>query len=380
MAAVLPAVEAVAVAASNSELGMRNAELSNCQSTNSKLNLFGLTLEELTTELATLKLPKFRAKQIAAWIYQRGVNSFEQMTDLPKTLRSQLDKVYEIKTAELIDRLDSTDGLTTKFLLKLEDDAAVETVLMRHDYGNSVCISTQVGCAMGCKFCASTIKGLERNLTSAEILSEVLFVDSMLGEQKIDNIVIMGIGEPLMNFDNLIKFLRVIHEPYTLGMSYRRITVSTCGIVPNIYKLAEMDIPITLSISLHAPTNELRSGLMPINNTFSMEEVVKAGRDYADKTGRRVTYEYILISEVNDTKEHAIQLMRLLSGQLANVNLIPINPVAERSFKSPSKERVKRFADYLNDHGITTTVRKEMGANINAACGQLRLRNQNHSR
>ena len=336
--------------------------------------MFGLTVNEIYDELSKLKLPKFRAKQIAAWIYQRNVNTFEQMTDLPKNLRSQLDELFEIKTAKLIDRLDSNDGLTTKFLLELEDGAAVETVLMRHDYGNSVCISTQVGCQMGCKFCASTVKGLERNLTVGEILSEVLFVNSILEGQRIDNIVIMGIGEPLMNFDNLIKFLNLIHEPYTLGLSYRKITVSTCGIVPNIYKLAELDIPLTLSISLHAPNNQLRSQLMPINDTFNIDQVVKAGRDYADKTGRRVTYEYILINEVNDTTEHALQLSRLLSGQLANVNLIPINPVVERNFYRPSKERIKRFSDYLNNHGITATVRKEMGTSINAACGQLRSR------
>ena len=338
------------------------------------LNLFGLTIDELSTELSKLNLPKFRAKQIAEWIYKRSAISFEQMTNLSKSLRSQLEELYEIKPAQLIDCLDSDDGLTTKFLLELNDGNAVETVLMRHDYGNSVCISTQVGCAMGCKFCASTIKGLERNLSAAEILSEVLFVNSMLKEQRIDNIVVMGIGEPLMNYDNLIKFLKMIHADYTIGLSYRKITISTCGIVPNIYKLAEEDLPITLSISLHAPTNELRSKIMPINNNFGIDEVVKAGRDYGDKTGRRVTYEYILIGEVNDTTEHALQLSRLLSGQLANVNLIPINPVAERDFKRPTKERVNKFAEFLNNHGITATIRKEMGANINAACGQLRLR------
>ena len=361
------AAEAVAVAASN-ELGARVKEQ------RSSGNLFGMTLEELTAELSTLKLPKFRAKQIAAWIYQRGATSFEQMTDLPKSLREQLAELYEIKPAKLITRLDSTDGLTTKFLLELNDGSAVETVLMHHDYGNSVCISTQVGCAMGCKFCASTILGLERNLSAGEILSEVLFVNLMLEGQRIDNIVIMGIGEPLMNYDNLIKFLKMIHSEYTIGLSYRKITVSTCGIVPNIYKLAEEDLPITLSISLHAPNDELRSRLMPINENFHIDEVVKAGRDYGEKTGRRVTYEYILIAGVNDTKEHALQLSRLLSGQLCNVNLIPINPVAERDFKRPSVERVNSFAEYLNNRGITATVRKEMGANINAACGQLRLR------
>ena len=337
-------------------------------------NLFGLSIEELEEKLAALKLPKFRAKQIAAWIYQRGALSFDEMTDLPKPLRDQLGTLYNIKSLNLMTRLDSTDDLTTKFLLELEDGEAVETVLMRHDYGNSVCISTQVGCAMGCRFCASTLNGMKRNLSAAEILSEVLFVNATLEGQRIDNIVVMGIGEPLMNYDNLIKFLKMIHAEYTIGLSYRKITVSTCGIVPNIYKLAEENLPITLSISLHAPNDELRSRLMPINTNFHIDEVVKAGRDYGNKTGRRVTYEYILIAGVNDTTEHALQLSRLLGGQLANVNLIPINPVVERKFRKPSTERVNNFSDYLNNHGITATVRKEMGANINAACGQLRIR------
>ena len=340
------------------------------------INLFGMTINELSDVLASLNLPKFRAKQIAAWIYQRGAVSFDEMTDLPKNLRQQLAEVYEINLVKLIDRLDSSDGLTTKFLLQLSDGASVETVLMRHDYGCSVCISTQVGCKMNCQFCASTIRGLQRNLSAAEILAQVVFVNNILktNAQKVDSIVVMGIGEPLANFDNLIHFLQLIHESYILNMSYRKITVSTCGIVPNIYKLAQLDLPITLSISLHAPNNILRSKLMPINDTFDINAVVNAGGDYAKSTGRRVTYEYILISEVNDTDEHALQLVRLLSGQLANVNLIPINPVDERKFKRPSKERVKHFCDFLNNHGLGATVRKEFGVKINAACGQLRIK------
>ena len=342
-------------------------------------NLFGMTLDEIAETIKILNLPKFRAKQIAAWIYQRGAVSFDEMTDLPKNLRQQLGEVYELNLVKLIKRLDSDDGLTTKFLLQLSDGASVETVLMRHDYGCSICISTQVGCKMNCQFCASTIRGLERNLSAAEILAQVVFVNNQLkvDAQKVDSIVVMGIGEPLANFDNLLHFLQLIHEPYILNMSYRKITVSTCGIVPNIYKLAEVNLPITLSISLHAPNSILRSKLMPINNTFDISEVVKAGKDYANKTSRRITYEYILISEVNDTDEHALQLVRLLSGQLANVNLIPINPVDERKFKRPSKERVKHFCDFLNNHGLNATVRKEFGVKINAACGQLRILNFN---
>ena len=344
-----------------------------------KINLFGKTLDELEFELSKINLPKFRAKQLAAWIYQRGVHSFDEMTDLSKSMRQNLSERYVIEGAKLISRLDSKDDLTTKYLLAMDGSTAVETVLMRHDYGNSICISTQAGCAMGCKFCASTVRGLERNLTSAEILSEVIFVNDQLRNtnQKVDTIVVMGIGEPLMNYDNLIRFLKLIHEPYTLGLSYRKITVSTCGIVPNIYKLAAENLPITLSISLHAPTDVLRSQLMPINERFNINEVVEAGGKYGDDTGRRVTYEYILIEEVNDTEEHARQLAKLLRKQLANVNLIPINPVSGKNFCRPSKERIKRFEEILKGCGIGATIRKEMGANINAACGQLRLKIMN---
>ena len=335
-------------------------------------NLFGLTLAELETELAPL--PKFRAKQIAAWIYQRGVTSFDEMQDLPKKLRGELAEKYFVNIATPIKQLDSADGLTTKFLLKLSDGAEVETVLMRHDYGNSVCISTQAGCAMGCKFCASTLKGLAGNLTVGEMLGEIIFIQNFLRgvNQKVDTLVIMGTGEPLMNFDNVIKMLRLLHEPYTLGLSYRKVTISTCGIVPAIYKLIEEKIPVTLSISLHAPNNKLRSEIMPINSAFGLNEVLKAGEDYANETGRRVTFEYILLGGVNDTEEHARQLAKLLDGKLANVNLIPVNPVAERNFRAPTHHDTQKFLHFLLTHNINVTLRKEMGADVNAACGQLR--------
>ncbi len=337
-------------------------------------NLFGLTLSELETELAPL--PKFRAKQIAAHIYKHGVKNFDAMNDLPKALRSELGARYEIKVADILKRLDSNDGLTTKFLLALSDGAAIEIVIMRHDYGNGVCISSQVGCQMGCKFCASTLKGLERNLTAAEMLGEIFFAEEFLrGEgQKLDSVVIMGTGEPLMNFDALIKMLRLLHEDYCLGMSYRKITISTCGVVPAIKKLRDEKIPVTLSISLHAPDDKLRSALMPINSAFGLKSLLAAGDDYAQSTGRRVTYEYILLGGVNDTEEHARRLAKILSGQLANVNLIPFNTVDERNFVPPTNHAVKKFFHFLNTHGITATVRKEMGADVNAACGQLRAK------
>lgn len=339
----------------------------------SRKNLFGLTLAELEDELAPL--PKFRAKQIAAHIYKHGVKNFSDMNDLPKTLRAELPTRFEIKIADVLTRLDSADGLTTKFLLGF-DGAAVEIVIMRHDYGNAVCISSQVGCQMGCKFCASTLKGLERNLTAAEMLGEIFFAEEFLrGEgQKLDSVVVMGTGEPLMNFDALIKMLRLLHEDYCLGMSYRKITISTCGIVPAIKKLRDEKIPVTLSISLHAPDDKLRSALMPINSAFSLTTLLAAGDSYAQATGRRVTYEYILIGGVNDTEEHARRLAKILSGQLANVNLIPFNPVSERTFKPPTRNAVQKFFHFLNTHGIGATIRKEMGADVNAACGQLRAR------
>ncbi|MBR4643081.1 MAG: 23S rRNA (adenine(2503)-C(2))-methyltransferase RlmN [Selenomonadaceae bacterium] len=336
-----------------------------------KKNLFGMTLAELETELAPL--PKFRAKQIAAHIYKHGLKNFDDMNDLPKNLRAELSTRHEIKIADMLKRLDSADGLTTKFLLGLADGAAVEVVLMRHDYGTSVCISSQVGCQMGCKFCASTLKGLERNLTAAEMLGEIFFVNEILGKC-VDSVVVMGSGEPLMNYDELIKMLRLLHEDYCLGMSYRKVTISTCGIVPAIKKLRDEKIPVTLSISLHAPDDKLRSALMPINSAFGLKSLLEAGNDYAQATGRRVTYEYILIGGVNDTVEHARRLAKILSGQLANVNLIPFNPVVERSFSPPTNHAVKKFFHFLNTHGIGATIRKEMGADVNAACGQLRAK------
>lgn len=335
-------------------------------------NLFGLTLAELETELSSL--PKFRAKQIAAWIYQRGVTSFNKMSDLSKNLRGELAEKFFIQLPQLVKQLDSADGLTTKFLLRFSDGATVEVVLMHHDYGNSICISTQVGCAMGCKFCASTLKGLDRNLTAGEMLGEIIFVQNFLrgANQKVDTLVIMGTGEPLVNFDNVIKMLRLLHESYTLGLSYRKVTISTCGIVPAIRKLIEEKIPVTLSISLHAPTNKLRSEIMPINSAFNLNEVLQAGEEYATSTGRRVTYEYILLSGVNDTEEHARQLAKILDGKSANVNLIPVNSVDERNFKPPTHNATQKFFHFLSTHGINVTIRKEMGADVNAACGQLR--------
>ena len=341
-----------------------------------KKNLFGLTVEKLGEALSPLQVPAFRAKQIAAWLYQRGAGSFAEMTNLPKQLRAALDEKFTISTARQKAALHSADGKTSKFLLEFADGTAVESVLMRQPYGNSICISTQAGCNMGCAFCASTLHGMARDLTAGEMLAQVLFIERFLSQEngKVDTMVLMGSGEPLMNYDQVLSFLHLVHAPYVLGMSYRSITLSTSGIVPRIYALAEEGIPISLSISLHAPEDALRSRLMPINRKYPLAEVVAAGKAYGDKTKRRVTYEYILIDGVNDSLEQARLLARLLRGQLASVNLIPINPVVERHLLRPSQQRVEAFEQCLDAHHIAVTVRREMGADINAACGQLRNR------
>lgn len=343
----------------------------------SRKNLFGMSINDLRKEFEAINQPRFRAAQVADWIYKKGVVSFSAMRNIPKELQMEFGKLFYVGRAQKVKELISADGRTTKILLGFEDNVAVETVLMRQSYGNSICVSSQAGCNMKCAFCASTIKGMERNLTYQEMLAQTIHMNAKLAkeDQKVDTIVIMGSGEPLTNYDNVIKYIRFLHESYCLNMGYRNITLSTCGIVPGINKLVHEGIPINLSISLHAPNNELRSQLMPINDSYPIEEVVKAADWYAGKTGRRITYEYILIEEVNDTLENAKELVRLLKGKLASVNLIPINPVTERNWKRPSAERINFFKEYLTDHHINTTVRKEMGQDISAACGQLRNKN-----
>ncbi|SHK82705.1 23S rRNA (adenine2503-C2)-methyltransferase [Selenomonas ruminantium] len=338
-------------------------------------NLFGMTLEDLQEALAPCKVPKYRAKQIAEWLYQRGAADFDAMANLPKNLRSDLAEQFTIGRPNIKARLDSQDGKTTKFLLEFADGIAIETVLMRQPYGNSICVSTQAGCNMGCAFCASTLHGMARNLTCGEILSQAVVINDMLREEsgsKVDTMVIMGSGEPLMNYEEVVKFLHLVHESYTLGLGYRNITLSTSGIVPGMYSLAEEGMPISLSVSLHAPNQELRSEIMPINRKYPLKDVVAAAKNYADKTKRRVTYEYILIDQLNDGEQQAKELVSLLHGQLASVNLIPINPVVERNLLRPSKARIDWFEGYLASHHVNVTVRREMGTDIQAACGQLR--------
>ena len=310
------------------------------------------------------------------WMCRRGAVSFDVMDNLAKPLRAQLAEYFSIERPKVVSRLHSVDGATLKLLYEFADGQTAETVLMRHPYGNSVCVSTQAGCRMGCAFCASTLHGLQRNLTAGEIAAQVIGIADFLRREgaRVDTIVVMGSGEPLENYDNVVAALRLLHEEYTIGLSYRGVTLSTSGIVPGIERLAEEGIPISLSISLHAPTEELRSQIMPVNRMYPLADVLRAARMYAQRTKRRVTYEYILIRDLNDGVREAEQLAKLLRGQLASVNLIPINPVAERNLFRPDKAAIRRFQKILEERHITATLRREMGTDIQAACGQLRNR------
>lgn len=340
------------------------------------MNIFGWTKERLAEALKEHDIPRFRADQIIRWMYQRGAASFDVMDNLAKPLRAQLAEYFSIERPKVVSRLHSSDGATIKLLYEFADGQTSETVLMRHPYGNSVCISTQAGCRMGCAFCASTLHGLQRNLTEGEIAAQVIGIADFLRQEgaRVDTIVVMGSGEPLENYENVIAALRLLHEDYTIGLSYRGVTLSTSGIVPGIERLAEEGIPISLSISLHAPTDAMRSEIMPVNRMYPLAALLRAARLYAQQTKRRVTYEYILIRDVNDGVREAEQLAKLLRGQLASVNLIPINPVAERKLFRPDRAAIRRFQKVLEERHITATLRREMGTDIQAACGQLRNR------
>lgn len=336
--------------------------------------LTGMTVSELEEMLTAWGQPRFRAKQIFGWVQAHGVKDFQEMTNLPLALREHLEATCSLDavTVDVVQEAEPTR--TTKLLLSLFDGQKVESVRMQHDYGTSVCVTTQVGCRMGCTFCASTIGGFMRNLSAGEIVDQVIHANRTLPEGKrVSSVVFMGSGEPLENYDEVVKAVRLMHDPDGLNIGYRHITISTSGLVPNMRRLAEEGMPITLALSLHAPTDLLRSKLMPVNKIWPVAEVVAATRDYAAATGRRVTFEYLLIENVNDLEETALELVRLLDGMLAHVNLIPWNPVAERAeYKRPSANRVHRFQRILEEAGIPATIRREMGGDIDAACGQLR--------
>ena len=337
------------------------------------MDLKSLSYEELQNEIATLGEPKFRAGQIFDWTHNKQVDSIEKMSNLSKAFREKLQDNYGFTSLKCARMQESASDGTKKFLFELSDGNYVESVFMKYHHGNSVCISSQVGCRMGCKFCASTLDGLERNLLPGEMLDQIYRIAAITGE-KISNIVVMGTGEPLDNYDNLLKFIHLLNDERGMNLSQRNITVSTCGIVPKIKALAEEKLQITLALSLHAPTDEKRKALMPIANSYSLNEVMDACRFYFDKTGRRVSFEYALVSGVNDRDEEVMELTHLLKGMNCHINLIPVNPIKEREFKSTDRLRVLEFKKKLEKNGINVTIRREMGRDIDGACGQLRRR------
>ena len=333
-------------------------------------NLKSMTLPEISAVLKELGQPAFRAKQLFSWLH-KGVRSFDEMTNIPQNLRDTLAKEYPICAPEVVRKQESQKDGAIKYLWKLSDGNCVETVLMRYHYGNTVCISTEVGCRMGCAFCASTLGGLVRRLEPFEMVDQVLFtqVDSGL---PISHIVLMGIGEPLDNFDNVMRFLELINHPEGMNISMRHISLSTCGLVPKIRQLAEKKLQLTLSVSLHAPTDEIRNTIMPVNKAYSTEELLEACRDYYSQTGRRISFEYAMIDGVNDTPQHARTLLRRLKGLPAHMNLIPLNHVEESPLKPSSHKAVMDFQKILEDGGVPATVRRTLGGDIDASCGQLR--------
>jgi 23S rRNA (adenine2503-C2)-methyltransferase len=337
-------------------------------------DLRSLSYSELTSLMEQLNEKKFRTTQVYEWIHKKLAHSYDEMSNIPKSLKEKLARVVSFEPLKEVERYVSKLDGTTKFLLELSDGNIIETVLMKYHHGNSVCISSQVGCRMGCRFCASTLGGLTRHLTVAELLGQIYYIQKTTGE-RVSNVVVMGTGEPFDNYDNIVKFIHMLTDDKGLNISQRNITVSTCGLVERIYDLAKEQFSITLAISLHAPNDEMRKELMPIANKYTISQIMEACDYYIKETGRRITFEYSLVAGVNDKEEHAKVLIRRLSGKLCHVNLIPLNKVAESGFDTVSRKRAGEFAEILDKQGIPATVRRELGADIDAACGQLRLGN-----
>ncbi|MBR5488776.1 MAG: 23S rRNA (adenine(2503)-C(2))-methyltransferase RlmN [Firmicutes bacterium] len=340
------------------------------------MNLKDLQLAELENFIKELGQPKFRAKQVFQWLYKDGgVTEWDQMTNVPKALREKLAEEADLGILKMLQVQKSKLDGTRKYLFELQDGNAIESVFMKYKYGNSICVSSQAGCRMGCKFCASGMDGLVRDLTPGEIIGQILAAEKDTGE-RINHVVVMGTGEPFDNYDNLAGFLRLLHDPNGLNLSLRNITVSTCGLVPGIKKFAEDFPQVNLAISLHAPNDEIRCRTMPVSKAYPMPELLSACREYAEKTGRRVTFEYTLIKGVNDQKEHAEELVQRLRGMLCHVNLIPLNTVKESGFDTTAKKDAQAFQALLESKGIPATIRRELGDDIDGACGQLRLTNR----
>ena len=337
-------------------------------------DLKSMTLAEMQAMMKELGEPAFRAKQLFVWLH-KGVTSFDGMTNLSKSLREKLEERYFITVPKVVRKQESKKDGTIKYLWELSDGNCVETVLMRYHHGNTVCISSEVGCPMGCAFCASTIGGLVRRLRPSEMVDQVLFT-SLDSGLEISNIVLMGIGEPLDNYETVLRFLELVNSPDGMNIGMRHISLSTCGLVPRIERLAEENLQLTLSVSLHAPDNETRSRIMPVNRRYPLEELMPACRKYYEKTGRRISFEYAMIRGMNDTKEHGDRLIRLLRGLPCHVNLIPLNHVDESPLQPSLRQTVQAFQKQLEDSGITATVRRTLGSDIDASCGQLRRKHE----
>lgn len=337
-------------------------------------DLKSMNLSEIEQIISDLNQPKFRVNQIFGWL-QKGVDSFDEMKNIPLSLKDALKQDYYISYVKIEKKFQSALDETVKYLYKLHDDELIESVVMKYKHGYSICVSSQVGCNMGCKFCASTIGGKARDLTAGEILSQIFTAQKDLGV-RISNVVLMGMGEPLDNFESVTRFLELVGNDNGLNIGMRHISLSTCGVVDKIYKLMELDLQITLSISLHAPFDEMRDTIMPINKSYNINELITACREYTNKTGRRISFEYALIKGFNDTPECAKRLKELLSGIIAHINLIPANPVHKDKFIKPDKNAVYSFCNLLNSMGLNATVRRTLGSDIEASCGQLRAKHK----
>lgn len=339
------------------------------------INLYGLEMSKLENLMLERGQKKYRATQLFTWIYEKKAKTFDEMSDVSKLFRDELNRDFCLTLPKIFKKQESKDG-TIKLLLELEDGSKIETALMPYNYGNAICVSSQVGCNMACAFCASGLLKKKRNLEVHEIVGQVLVMNELLAQKnkRVTHVVVMGTGEPFDNYDNVIDFIRIINHPKALAIGARHISVSTCGIVPGILKYAKEGLQSNLAISLHAPNDEIRNQIMPISKGYKMNELMEAVKYYEKEAGRRVTFEYIMLKDVNDSLECAEQLVKLIKGTLAYVNLIPYNPVDEKSFKRSDDKQVHKFFSYLMQHGVNTTVRKEFGNDIDAACGQLRAK------
>ena len=336
-------------------------------------NIKDYDLNELKQELIIIGEKPFRAEQIFKWLYVEKVHSFDEMTNLSLELREKLKRNYDMCNYTVVRKLESKDG-TKKYLFGLSDGNAIESVLMQYHFGKTVCVSSQIGCKMGCKFCASTGIAFVRSLTSGEIVEQIIAIEQDIGE-KISNVVFMGIGEPFDNYDNVMNAIKILNNQKGLNIGARHISVSTSGIVPKIYQFADENVQCTLSISLHSANNETRSSMMPVNNAYNIQELIKACKYYISKTNKRISFEYALAKDNNDNQKAADELVELLHGMLCHVNLIPINKIENGKYIKSSNENIIKFRDYLNSKGITATIRRELGSDIDAACGQLRRKN-----